>query len=136
MPHAAILCVDDEPVILMSLREQLNRNFGGLYSYECAESAEEAWEVIEELQAQNIQVLAIISDWLMPNVKGDEFLLKVHEQFPGIATIMLSGQADELAIQKVKTTVTFHTFIAKPWDESVLVKSIQMGLKKRRASQA
>jgi CheY-like chemotaxis protein len=131
MVNAAILCVDDEPVILMSLREQLSRNFGNLYTYECAESAEEAWEVIEELSEQKIQVLIIVSDWLMPGVKGDQFLIEVHRQFPGVVTVMLSGQADASAIRQSRELAGLHEFISKPWDESALVRSIKTGLQKQ-----
>ena len=71
MSSAAILCVDDEIVILDSLKEQLKRYFGDRYIYEIAESAEEAWEVIEELHEDEIKILIIVSDWLMPGIKGD-----------------------------------------------------------------
>lgn len=100
MTKTAILCVDDERIILASLREQLLRNFGDRYYYECAENAEEAWDVIEDLHQEKIKVLVIVSDCLMPGIKGDEFLIQVHQKFPDIITIMLSGQADETAIAR------------------------------------
>jgi len=46
---AVILCVDDEVVILNSVKKQLKKAFGDTYSYEIAESADEALEIIEEL---------------------------------------------------------------------------------------
>jgi CheY-like chemotaxis protein len=130
MTNTAILCVDDEHIILTCLREQLSRNFGDEYSYECAENVEEAWEVIEELNQQEIQILVIVSDWLMPGIKGDEFLIQVHKRFPQIVTVMLSGQADETAIERSQEQAALHAFISKPWDELTLVDSIQSGLKK------
>ncbi len=130
MTNTAILCVDDEHFILTNLREQLNRNFGDRYSYECAESVEEAWEVIEELREQDIQILVIISDWLMPGTKGDEFLINVHNRFPDMVTIMLSGQADEAAIQRSREGAALHSYISKPWDERTLVSTVQSGLQK------
>ena len=81
MVKPIILCIDDEKTILQSLRSQLRRQFGSKFSYEFAESAEEGLEVIEELSlegaANDLQV--IISDWLMPGMKGDEFLMKIHK---------------------------------------------------------
>ena len=100
MSESAILCVDDEVVILDSLKEQLKRKFGDRFIYEVAESADEAWEVIEELQQDEIQVIAIVSDWLMPGIKGDEFLIQIHQRFPKLITVMLTGQADEEAIER------------------------------------
>ena len=44
-----IVCVDDEKFILDSLKTQLKSAFGDLYSYEIAESAGDALELIEEL---------------------------------------------------------------------------------------
>jgi CheY-like chemotaxis protein len=130
MTETAILCVDDEQIILTSLREQLNRNFGDLYSYECAENVDEAWEVIEELNQQEVQILVIVSDWLMPGIKGDEFLIQVHKRFPKIVMVMLSGQADATAIERSQAQAALHAFISKPWDESTLIASIQSGLQK------
>jgi FixJ family two-component response regulator len=52
-------------------------------------------------------------------MKGDEFLTIVHQKFPHIAKIMLSGQADTDAIEQVKS-VAQGTFIAKPWKKEDL----------------
>lgn len=101
MSESAILCVDDEVVILESLKEQLKRKFGDSFIYEMAESAEEAWEVIEELQADDVNILVIVSDWLMPGTKGDEFLIQIHQRFPQFIKVMLTGQADKAAILSV-----------------------------------
>ena len=98
MLNSAILCVDDEVLILDSLKEQLKRHFGNRYIYEIAQSAEEGWEVINELVEDNIKIIITICDWLMPGTKGDEFLIQIHQRFPQIITIMLTGQADESAI--------------------------------------
>jgi CheY-like chemotaxis protein len=130
MTKSAILCVDDEPLVLSSLRDQILRNFGDRYMYEVAESVEEAWEVIEEFYTDGVRVLIIISDWLMPGIKGDEFLIQVHQRFPDIITVMLTGQADESAIARTRQEANLHACISKPWDEATLVKTIQAGLKK------
>ncbi|MCB0478361.1 MAG: response regulator, partial [Crocinitomicaceae bacterium] len=82
MGKKTILCLDDERTILTSLKGQLRRNFGSEYGYEFAESPEEALELIEELKQEDIDILLIVSDWLMPEMKGDEFLIKVHQKFP------------------------------------------------------
>ncbi|MEM8828506.1 MAG: response regulator [Cyanobacteria bacterium P01_G01_bin.19] len=120
MSESAILCVDDEVVILDSLKEQLKRMFGDRFIYEVAESADEAWEVIEELQADNIDVIIIVSDWLMPGTKGDEFLIQIHQHFPHLKKIMLTGQADEAAIKRAKIEANLHACMYKPWTEKEL----------------
>lgn len=120
MSKSAILCVDDEVVILESLKEQLKRQFSDRFIYEVAESAAEAWEVIEELQEEDIKVIAIVSDWLMPGTKGDEFLIQIHQRFPRLVTVMLTGQADEAAIERAKQGANLHACLHKPWTEEEL----------------
>ena len=77
-----IVCVDDEKFILDSLKTQLKSAFGDLYSYEIAESAGDALELIEELSDEGHSIVVIVSDWLMPGMKGDELLINIHHKFP------------------------------------------------------
>jgi CheY-like chemotaxis protein len=128
MPKKAILCVDDEKIVLLSLRDQLSHYFGDRYIYEFAESGDEALEVIEELNEEDVKILIIVSDWLMPNMKGDEFLIRVHQQFPDIVTVLLTGQADEDAIERTRTYANLHRYIPKPWDEKTLIEALSSGL--------
>ncbi|MGB3532652.1 MAG: response regulator [Microcoleaceae cyanobacterium] len=129
MSSKAILCVDDEVIVLDSLKEQLKRRFGNQYLYETAECVEEAWEIIEELQAEEIEILTIISDWLMPGIKGDDFLIQIHQRFPDIVTVMLTGQADEAAIIRAKEQANLDYCLYKPWNEEELVQIISSALK-------
>ncbi len=124
-----ILCVDDEKIVLSSLKAQLKRLFGDKYAYEFAENAEEALEIVDEI-ASETSILIIVSDWLMPGIKGDEFLIKVHEKFPGIKKVLLTGQYDEEAVSRVKEQANLHALIQKPWKEDELLEVIKSGLKK------
>ncbi|MBE9115679.1 response regulator [Lusitaniella coriacea LEGE 07157] len=128
MSDTAIICVDDETVILEGLKEQLIRRFGEKYLYEVAESTTEAWEIIEELIESDVGILIIVSDWLMPGMKGDEFLIRVHQKFPNVITVMLTGQADEAAIGRVKQEANLHRCLYKPWTEEELSEAIISGL--------
>ncbi len=129
----AILCVDDEWIVLLSLQDQISKHFGDRYRYELAESADEAWEVIEELYAEGVQVLTIVSDWLMPGIRGDEFLMQVHQRFPKIVTVLLTGHADEEAIARAREHANLHAGITKPWQEANLIRVIRSGLEKTDA---
>ena len=128
MTEKAIVCVDDEAIILESLKEQLKRRFGSQYLYEVAESVEEAWEIIEELREENIEILMIISDWLMPEIKGDEFLIKIHKKYPQIVTVMLTGQADNLAVRRAQDDANLYCCLYKPWSEEDLVEIVSSAL--------
>jgi DNA-binding NtrC family response regulator len=124
----AILCIDDEKTILSSLKGQLKRNFGKDYVYEFSEVPEEALELIDELVAEGTKVLIIVSDWLMPGMKGDEFLIKVHEKYPQIVKVMLTGQADGEAVARARKEANLFRCIAKPWTEEALIETIKTGI--------
>lgn len=128
MPKQVILCVDDEKVILDSLKIELKKEFQDTYIYESAESADEALEIIEELQEDEVGILVIVSDWLMPGMKGDEFLIEVHKRFPKIVKIMLTGQADESAIDRAIESAQLHCCLYKPWNNQELIEKIKSGL--------
>ncbi len=127
MAKRVILCVDDEGIVLNSLRDQLMRHFGDKYVYECAESADEALEVIDDLSAGEADILLIVSDWLMPGMKGDEFLIRVHRRFPGIVKIMLTGHADENAVRRARKEAALHRCLPKPWSEEDLIEALTSG---------
>ena len=131
MPKPVILCVDDEKVVLKSLKSQLKEAFGDDYFYELAEDADEALELIHEVWQDESSIIIIVSDWLMPGMKGDEFLTRVHKEFPSIIKIMLTGQADELAIERAKEQANLHQCLYKPWSEEELVATIKSGLAQR-----
>jgi CheY-like chemotaxis protein len=125
---SAILCVDDEMLVLDSLKEQLRRRFGSRYLYETASDAQEAWEAIAELCADGIEILIIVSDWLMPGMKGDEFLAQVHKKHPQIVTVLLTGQADAAAVERARRDANLYACLAKPWCEAELARVIESAL--------
>jgi len=131
MEKGVLLCVDDEIIVLTALKDQLRRAFGGDFHIDVAESAEEALELLDELALDGHTLLVIVSDWLMPGMKGDEFLIKAHERFPSVVKIMLSGQAESAAVDRARREAALHDFLAKPWNAEALVESINQGLKER-----
>lgn len=130
MSKQVILCVDDEKIILDSLKTQLKEKFGSEFVYETAESADDAMEVIEELDEDGYAILVVVSDWLMPGIKGDEFLIDLHKKFPRVVKLMLTGQADEEAIDRATQYANLHRCIHKPWTDEELFDAIQTGIKK------
>lgn len=131
MEKGVLLCVDDEIIVLTALKDQLRRAFGSDFHIDVAESAEEALELLDELVLEGHKLLVIVSDWLMPGMKGDEFLIKAHERFPSVVKIMLSGQAESAAVDRARREAALHDFMAKPWNAEALVESINQGLLSR-----
>ena len=126
--NKAILCIDDEKIILDSLKTQLKSEFHNEYVLEFAQSAQEGFEIINELSEDSVDILIIVSDWLMPHMRGDEFLIEVHKRFPRVVKVMLTGQADEEAIQRAKQDANLFRCIFKPWTKEELINTIKEGL--------
>ncbi|MEG4838945.1 response regulator [Microcoleus sp. B9-D4] len=127
MNKPVILCVDDEPDILNTLKMQLKNEFKNDYFYELAESGDEALDVLEDFQ-EEAQVIVVVSDWLMPGIKGDELLIKVHQKYPKIIKVMLTGQADAAAVQRAVEEADLYCCLYKPWQSKDLIETIKSGL--------
>ena len=129
MNKAVILCVDDEKMILVSLKEQLKRRFGEHYNIETVESGEEALELLEELQEERVELPLVIADQLMPGMKGDELLIRIHQQHPETLNILLTGQAGADAVGNAVNKAKLYRYIAKPWEETDLNLTVNEALR-------
>jgi len=129
-----ILCVDDEVLVLESLMGQLWPRYGERCILEVAQSAADAWEVIDDYVEEGHDIAAVISDWLMPITKGDAFLVQLAKRFPKARLIMLSGHADEESIERARRYANLYTFIAKPWEKSQLFDALNDILEPQAAS--
>ncbi len=72
-----IVCVDDEKIVLDSLRKELRTAFNNEIIVEIAESGDEALELIREHNLEGNDVPIIVCDYIMPGMKGDELLIEV-----------------------------------------------------------
>jgi CheY-like chemotaxis protein len=125
-----ILCLDDEKIILDSLRMQLKNELPDDYIFEFSQDGEDGLDIIEEYYEEGIGVVVIVSDWLMPGMRGDEFLIRVHQKYPSIVKVMLTGQADEKAIERAYKDADLFKLLRKPWEKEELITTINEGLKK------
>lgn len=117
MEKPTILCVDDEKVVLDSLKTQLRNYLVKDCNVEVAESGEEALEIIEDLLDEfGEPPYLVISDMIMPNMKGDELLSKVREKCPQTLSILLTGQAEKADIINAINTAGLYRYIPKPWE--------------------
>ncbi|MEG4988641.1 PAS domain S-box protein [Microcoleus sp. BR0-C5] len=120
-----IICVDDEPIILESLKIELKKTLGEEHLLETAEGGEDALELIEELLAEGCEIVAVISDYLMPNIKGDELLKQIHIISPKTIKIMLTGQADLEAVANTIKYAKLYRYISKPWQSEDLKLTVK-----------
>jgi len=128
MSRQVIICVDDERTVLRSLKAELQEAVGNNYTIEIAESGEEALELIEELLEDGDEVFLIISDHIMPDMKGDYLLKQAHIMLPKSIKIMLTGQADLGGIANAINSANLYRYITKPWQSEDLKLTVKEAL--------
>jgi two-component system, sensor histidine kinase and response regulator len=128
MNMPVIVCVDDELTILNSLKIELQKIVSNDYLIEQAENAEEALEVCEELLENDHEIALVISDCIMPGMKGDELLKRIHALSPKTINIMLTGQANLEEVGNAIKYAKLFRYIAKPWQYDELRLAINEAL--------
>ncbi|MGF1479528.1 MAG: diguanylate cyclase domain-containing protein [Cyanophyceae cyanobacterium] len=115
-----VICVDDEPTILDSLKIELNKVLRDRCIVETAETAQEALELLDELLKDGEEIALVISDYILPDLRGDELLKQIHLQVPSTLKIMLTGQADLEGVTNAIKYANLYRFIPKPWQSEDL----------------
>lgn len=124
MTKPVILCVDDEPMILDTLRRLLRRTLGGKYRFECAGSGSEGIKLAQELIEAGEELAVVISDYMMPGLRGDEVLKAIHHLSPNTMNIMLTGHADIDGVFNAIQYAKLYRYISKPWENEDLTLTI------------
>lgn len=122
---AKIVIVDDEKMVTQTLKTLLKLE--GFLNVQTFNSPLEAVEFIK-----NNQTDLIISDFIMPDMNGIEFLSKVKKIYPDATQILLTGYADkENAIRAINELGIFK-YIEKPWNNDDIVLNIKNGIERTR----
>lgn len=119
-----VLFVDDEPLVVRSLRRTLaTRKLDWEPCF--AEGGAEALALADE---GGIDV--IVSDMHMPGMDGASLLRRIQERHPEVVRIILSGQTDPKLV--FRAVPVAHQFLTKPFDTALLVATIERALDLRR----
>jgi DNA-binding NtrC family response regulator len=107
-----LLVVDDEALLCNALGRTLRREG---YRVLTATHPEQGLQVL-----RSTPVDLVLSDHLMPQMTGLEFLARVRDRHPDCVRVMLTGHADmEVAIEAINRGDIFR-FLTKPWDDTEL----------------
>jgi signal transduction histidine kinase len=128
MLKPVIICVDDEPTVLNSLKIELKQAVRDQCLIETAESGQEALEIFDEFNQGVYRVALVVADYIMPGLKGDELLKQVHLRSPQTLNIMLTGQADLEAVSNAVRDARLYRYIAKPWEPEDLCLTVEEAL--------
>jgi DNA-binding NtrC family response regulator len=113
-----ILVVDDEESVRNALRRNLMRE-----GYELSFASEPS-EALEQLAQAPVDL--VLSDHLMPNMTGLEFLTLVRDRYPDTVRIILTGHADmQTAIDAINRGEIYR-FLTKPWDDQELQVTLRL----------
>ncbi len=123
-----ILCVDDEKIILESLKAELRREFATDFEIETAAGGEVALELAKELLYAGLSLLMVISDQNMPGMKGSELLAQIKSLSPDTHTVLLTGYTDLDAVRDAVNLAGLFRYLSKPW------KFEELGFTIRQAS--
>lgn len=124
-----IVLVDDEATVLVALRDQLKRGLHDEFSVETADNGEEGLALITDVHEEGRTIPLVIADHLMPGLKGDQFLIQVHERNPTIRTMLLTGQASAEAVGNAVNGAELYRYLAKPWDEDDLILTVRAAVR-------
>jgi adenylate cyclase len=129
MKKPIVICIDDEPTVLSSLRRELKAALGDEFGVETAVGGIDALELLNDLMEEGSEIALVISDYIMPDIKGDEVLKRIHEILPKTLKIMLTGQASLEGVTNAINSAKLYRYIAKPWQNEDLNLTIKEALK-------
>ncbi|MHC4222597.1 MAG: response regulator [Planctomycetota bacterium] len=112
-----VLLVDDEPLVLSSLRRLLKRES---FLVTTCTSGPEALKILE-----SEEIDLIISDYKMPGMNGIDFLRDVRPRWPDIPRCMLTAQADQALLDASLKDGLLHRAFTKPWDSKEFVSGLR-----------
>ncbi len=119
-----VLFVDDEEYVLNAVARMF---IGSEWRILRAASAEEALLIIGKEE-----IAVLVSDNLMPGIKGVELLSRVKSISPDTVKILMTGHADiPTAIEAINRGEVFR-FVEKPWDNTVLLNTVTEGIERYR----
>lgn len=121
---ATVVLVDDEPMVLDSLRSFLELETD--YRIAPFTSPQEALAWAQENTAD-----VVVSDFLMPGLSGIELLGRLAERQPHAPRILLTGYADKDSAIRAINEVGLFQFIEKPWDNAHLLMVLRNALERR-----
>ena len=79
---------------------------------------------LSALEEKAKDTVLVISDLRMPQMKGSDFLKIVHDTYPDIVTILLTGYSETGEIVKAVSAGIF-SFMMKPWESQYLLSEVK-----------
>ncbi len=117
-----ILFVEDEVLISLALRAQIQKKFGDSISYSVCRNFIDAEKLIHE-NYNKFNKIILFSDYNLGKETAEIFLLNINELYPNVYKIILSSHDN---IENLVIKANIIKYIKKPWDEKEVFEIIQM----------
>jgi two-component system, chemotaxis family, chemotaxis protein CheY len=126
MENINIIVVEDQREVLHAITKDLT-TLEDILSVEECESANEALELMKAIEAGGDHVALIISDHVMPEKSGVDFLAEVHhdQRFRGTKKILLTGLATHSDTINAINKAAIDRYISKPWKGDELLGTVK-----------
>lgn len=118
-----IVVVDDDKIVTSTLKTLFK-----LEGFSDAHYFNDPKEAVEFLKLEKPDL--ILSDFLMPEMNGFEFLSVAKEMYPDVSMILLTGYADKENAIRAINEIGLYKYIEKPWDNDDLVMNIKNGVER------
>lgn len=119
-----VLCVDDEPLVLQSLKLNLRRRFD-------VTTASHGRTAVGILEADP-DFAVILSDMRMPAMDGATFLIEAQRLAPDAVRMLLTGHTDIEAASRAVNEGQIFRFMMKPCPTDRLIAAITAGVEQHR----
>jgi two-component system chemotaxis response regulator CheY len=121
MTRPAIICIDDQSEVLDAVLRDIEKFEEHFDIYDC-DSPDDARSVLDECEGNDIPVALIISDHVMPEETGVDFLASVYKEgrFPNTRKLLLTGLATHDDTIRAINEARIDRYMAKPWDAEEL----------------
>lgn len=119
----AILCVDDEAILTLTLKNDLKRNLKFKAYIETACDGYEALDILDTLYKRGVKIIVMITDIIMPRMNGLELSSIVKEKYPDINIIVISAYFHTDIFPTIDMSI-FHTLMEKPWNMKKLIDTV------------
>ena len=117
----AIICLDDDPIILKMLELQLRRMISNeKIILEFFSDPELAVQEIVLMPEKQVTPIMLITDYRMPVKDGANVIRELKEYSSSIKCVILSGEANAIQVDDLVNDDLLAAFIHKPWDEEEL----------------
>ena len=117
--NKAVICIDDDPMILQVLSFQLEKFIDSSETLiELYTNPSKALIDIEEFVFDEIEIVFVIVDYQMPEMSGAKFIRSLKQSRPNLPCVMLSGQANPNQVRALEAEGYLAAFLTKPWEES------------------